>query len=55
VKAEDGEAVINMVFFGDVATDLIGKPPDVLINEFLASNEVLPSDISRLVGRRVML
>ncbi|KAM0869956.1 hypothetical protein ACQ4PT_040350 [Festuca glaucescens] len=27
VKAEDGEAVVNMVFFGDVATDLIGKPP----------------------------
>jgi hypothetical protein len=26
VKAEDGEAVINMVFFGDVATNLIGKP-----------------------------
>jgi hypothetical protein len=39
VKVGDGEAVVGIAcfFFGDVATDLIGKPPDVLINEFLAS------------------
>jgi hypothetical protein len=51
VKAGDGEAVVGMVFFWDVATDLIGKPPDVLNNEFLARNDILPSDILRLVGR----
>jgi hypothetical protein len=45
-----------MVFFWDiVAANLIGKPADVLISELLMSNEMISSDISRLVGRGYVL
>lgn len=40
-----------MVFLGDVAGDLIGKPTDILIAEFLDNNAAMPPKISRLVGR----
>jgi hypothetical protein len=43
--------VADMVFLNIVAVDLIGKPADVLISELLVSNEMIPSDISRLVRR----
>lgn len=31
IRAGDDEAVVDMIFFGDTATDLLGKPADVLI------------------------
>lgn len=51
MKAVDGDTVFDMVFLGDVAGDLIGKPADILIAEFLDSNAAMPPEISRLVGR----
>jgi hypothetical protein len=38
-------------FLDIVATDLIGKPGDVLINELLVRNKMIASGISMLVGR----
>jgi replication factor A1 len=40
-----------MVFFGDIARDLIGKPVDVLLSENCALLSAVPDEISGLIGR----
>lgn len=55
VRAGDDEVVVDMIFFGDIATDLLGKPVDVLIVEFLDSSALMPPEIERLVRRRYVV
>lgn len=40
-----------MVFFGDVAHRLVGKPADVLASENYALLSTVPTEISGLIGR----
>lgn len=50
VASGDG-ASVEMVFFGDIARDLIGKPVDVLLAESCALVSAVPDEITGLVGR----
>jgi hypothetical protein len=45
------EASVQMVLFGDMAHDLIGKPVDVLLSENCALLSAVPDEISGLIGR----
>lgn len=40
-----------MVFFGDIASDLVGKPVDVLIAENCALLFAVPAEIFGLIGK----
>ena len=54
VASEDG-ASVYMVFFGDVAQDLVGKPADVLLVENYSLVSTIPSEISGLAGRKFVV
>ena len=45
------KASVDMVFFGDIGRDLIGKPVDVLIAENCDLLSAVSAEISALVGR----
>ena len=52
--SEDGPSVY-MVFFGDMAEDLVGKPADVLLVENYSLVSTTPSEISGLAGRKFVV
>ncbi|KAM0865940.1 hypothetical protein ACQ4PT_042946 [Festuca glaucescens] len=50
VASGDG-ASVEMVFFGDVARDLVGKPAEVLVAENCSLISNVPAEIASLTGR----
>lgn len=55
ILTADGEHVVEMVFFGDIAKDLIGKSADVVLSEFVPGNSAMPREIEGLVGRNYVV
>ncbi|PNT67923.1 hypothetical protein BRADI_3g33726v3 [Brachypodium distachyon] len=47
----DAGVIIEMVFFGQIAEELLGKPADILVADSYALEFGVPSEISSLVGR----
>lgn len=51
----DGNTTVEMVFFGDVGRDVVGKLADQVLESFLASSSVMPAEIMALVGRKYIV
>lgn len=51
----DDNATVEMVLFGDVGRDMVGRPADALLNNLLARSLIMPSDIMPLVGRKYVV
>jgi replication factor A1 len=51
IIASGDDSSVEMVFFGDIARDLVGKPVDVLLAESSSPLSVVPDEISALIGR----
>jgi hypothetical protein len=51
VKSADEESVVDIVLFGNIAKDFIGKPADILVNQFLMSNVIIPLDNVKLTRK----
>ncbi|XP_047043815.1 uncharacterized protein LOC124648024 [Lolium rigidum] len=49
--ASGDEVSVEMVFFGDVARDLVGKPAEVLVAENCSLISNVPAEIASLTGR----
>ncbi|KAF7075546.1 hypothetical protein CFC21_080318 [Triticum aestivum] len=55
IIAADGNATVEMVFFGDVDRDVVGRPADQVLESFLANSSVMPAKIMTLVGRKYIV
>lgn len=55
IIAADDNVTVEMVLFGDVGRDMVGRPADALLTTFLASNSPMPPEIMALVGRKYVV